>query len=305
MGQAFENFGYQMAGQALQGGLGIALSGVADKRQLKQQKKLQELEIAGSKELSDYNYGKQLQMWKDTSYGAQKEQMKAAGLNPALMYGMGGGGGQTTGSGSGGNVSGADAPRGGGEIQGMMGMGLQMQAIQAQTDLVKAQTAKTKVETEKTAGVDTTEAWTRVNNNQLDSIIKEVTGEDVKTKYERVTKPNRGIEADTYQKDLEAKGVIAQNIYDQAVKGNLEKKSDAEVEQILLQNAKTSEEKKQISQMIDLIKEQLHGLEITNAINDMNKKLQEQTGIDANSPYWLKTGARLLMKLIGLVPNPR
>lgn len=45
-------------------------------------------------------YGKDLdyEMWLKTNYPAQVEQLKAAGLNPGLMYGMSGGGGVTTGS---------------------------------------------------------------------------------------------------------------------------------------------------------------------------------------------------------------
>ena len=49
-------------------------------------------------------------MWNATNYEAQTAHLQAAGLNPALMYGAGGGGGSTTaGSGAGGqaNASGA------------------------------------------------------------------------------------------------------------------------------------------------------------------------------------------------------
>ena len=46
----------------------------------------------------DYSYGKQMDMWNATNYPAQVEQLNKAGLNPALEYGMKGGGGVTTGS---------------------------------------------------------------------------------------------------------------------------------------------------------------------------------------------------------------
>ena len=91
--------GMQAASQAASGligtGMGLLLEGHNDRRQLRQQEKLQNLEIKGSKELTDYNAAKQLEMWKATNYPAQVEQMKLAGLNPALAYGMGGGGGVT------------------------------------------------------------------------------------------------------------------------------------------------------------------------------------------------------------------
>lgn len=121
--------------------LGLALGGVNDKRQIKQQGKLNEQQIAGNKEMGKFNQELQMDMWNKTNYGAQMAHMKDAGLNPALMYGMGGGGGTTTGSGSGtGGVSGADAPKGGGEAMGMMQMGL----MQAQKANIEADTANKK-----------------------------------------------------------------------------------------------------------------------------------------------------------------
>ena len=38
----------------------------------------------------------QMQMWEDTNYAAQVEQLKKAGLSIGLMYGKGGAGGATT-----------------------------------------------------------------------------------------------------------------------------------------------------------------------------------------------------------------
>ena len=53
----------------------------------------------------------QMDMWNKTNYGAQLEHMKDAGLNPALMYGMGGGGGATTGSQGGGSAGKANGQK--------------------------------------------------------------------------------------------------------------------------------------------------------------------------------------------------
>lgn len=145
-------------------GMGMALSGWNDERQKRQQERLQSLQIQGQKEMTDYTYAKQLQMWKDTNYPEQVKQLIKAGLNPGLMYGMSGGGGATTGSSSG-NVTGAQAPTGGGEIQQGLGMGLQLMSQQAQIDLIKAQTNKTNVEATKLSGVDT--AKTQMETEKL------------------------------------------------------------------------------------------------------------------------------------------
>lgn len=151
----------QTASSAIDAGLGMVIGGFNDRRQLKQQEKLQRLQIAGQKEMSDYQFRKQLEMWEATGYGAQKRQLKEAGMNVGLMYGMGGGGGQTTGSASG-NVTGGTAPSDGREAMTAMGMGMQMELLKAQKDLLVSQAEKNRAETTKTAGVDTTEGQTRI-----------------------------------------------------------------------------------------------------------------------------------------------
>lgn len=146
--------GADAAQQAVGAGMGVLLAGWADKRQLKQQRKLQNLQIEGNKEMMDYQQAGTYDMWQKTGPTGQMEQLKKAGLNPALMYGMGGGtGGQSVQPNA--SVSGGNAPQGGGEIESMMGMQLQKRAIEAQIKVAESQAAKNTVEAQKTAGVDT------------------------------------------------------------------------------------------------------------------------------------------------------
>lgn len=135
------------ASQGIQGaigaGLGLLLQKGQDRRQIRQQEKLQALEIAGQKQLTDYNQKKALEMWEATGYGAQKGQMQAAGLNPGLMYGMSGGGGQTA-QVAPGNVSGGNASGHSGEAMGMAMMASQIGLMRAQADNIRADTEEKK-----------------------------------------------------------------------------------------------------------------------------------------------------------------
>ena len=81
-------------------GLGLLLEGHNDRRQIIQQGKLNDLSVKAQKELLEAQRQKELQMWQNTNYSAQIDQMKKAGLNPALLYGQGGGGGSAAGGGS-------------------------------------------------------------------------------------------------------------------------------------------------------------------------------------------------------------
>lgn len=132
-----EQLGQQIGGQAVGAGLGMIFGGLNDKRQLKQQQALMNQQIAGQKEMTDYQRTSQLQMWKDTNYNAQKEEIKKAGLNPALLYGMSGGGGATIGGGTP-SVNGGTAAGQSGEIQGMA---MQNALMAAQIENIKADTA--------------------------------------------------------------------------------------------------------------------------------------------------------------------
>lgn len=293
-----QQLGLQMAGQATSGIMGLALGDINDKRQLRQQEKLQALQIAGQKDMTNYNYGKQLEMWKNTSYPAQMEQLRLAGLNPGLIYGMSGGGGQTTGSGSGGNVTGGQAPTGGGEAQQLMqGMGMNFGLMEAQRRVLETQADKNQADADKTRGVDTANVQADTENKILQQVITKYTGMEAKDVYERIMKPNRGIQAKTHQDELEARQGIATTVYELWVEGKLKQKSLTEIEQLLLHNAKTTQETESIKKTIELLGHSIKGAELDNIIKDLEMRLQTQTGIDKGSGGLLKILGRLFVEL--------
>lgn len=146
MPTALAQFGLQQAGNAIGTGMGLLLEKHEDKRQLNQQSKLQELQMQGQRSMTDYNFQKELEMWHNTNYKAQMEELEKAGLNPGLIYGMGGGGGATTDI-KPGNVTGAEAPKGGQEIPQQQGMAIQRQQIALQMQLLEAQKANIEADT--------------------------------------------------------------------------------------------------------------------------------------------------------------
>ena len=110
-----------------------------------------------------YNYGQQaadaeykrnLQMWKDTNFGAQRAEMEDAGLSVGLMYGSGGGQAASTAGGDGMQPSGPKMNPVEAALQ-QQAMGLQLKQIEAQNRLANAEATKTIAEANKIAGVDT------------------------------------------------------------------------------------------------------------------------------------------------------
>lgn len=83
------------------GAIGNAIFGKTqadkDAEQLKQQGALQQQQIQGSEQLTDYQRQSQLE-YQQAQYAAQIKGMQENGLNPALIYGGSGGGGSTGGS---------------------------------------------------------------------------------------------------------------------------------------------------------------------------------------------------------------
>lgn len=129
---------------------GGAMGMIQNAQQRRQQAQLMQSQQNYSMQMSEYQRQMQMQMWRDTNYKAQKEQMKAAGLNPALMYGMGGGGGSTTGGGA--VTTGVPQPA----AQINVGeQALQYALLRAQKENIEADTRVKQVDATKKEGVDT------------------------------------------------------------------------------------------------------------------------------------------------------
>ena len=166
----------QAAGNIINEGLGLLTQPLKNKQQLKQAQKLQWMQEEGAVRLGDYNYGKQLEMWKATNAPAQVAMLKEAGLNPALLYGSKGGGGATTGSG--GSMPGGQHAETASASRGAEGMGLQAALLQAQKENIEADTELKKADAAKTSGVDTKEAEARIANLTADTTFLNKSMED-------------------------------------------------------------------------------------------------------------------------------
>lgn len=177
--------------------LGMGLSKYNDKRQLQMQQQLNNQALGMDKARMDYQNQKQLEMWKATNYKAQMDEIKKAGLNSALLYGMSGGGGATVGGGMPSSSSGY-APVGGGEIMGLM----QMRNQEAQIELMKAQAEKATAEANKTKGVDT-----KLGETQIESLTQGIENqkavEELTKIQSRLSNLELNLKEDSYTDTLE------------------------------------------------------------------------------------------------------
>lgn len=132
-----------------------------------QQRRTAEIQKKQNKEMMDYQQQKQLEMWAKTGYGPQVQQMKNAGINPALLYGMSGGGASTIGA----AIPNTNVGSGEGHAPINQGIAMALQSkqqaelLQAQKENIEADTRNKQVEATKKEGVDTKEAETRIDLN--------------------------------------------------------------------------------------------------------------------------------------------
>ena len=171
--------------------------------QMSNQKYLMELQHKYNEESATYAQGRAYDMWLKTNYPAQVEQMEKAGLNPALMYGMGTGGGGTV---SGAQGQGTSQPTDRSIEMKMKGqeMGLQLANLASQIKLNESQANKNNAEAEKTAGIDT-----KLAENTIDNLISQTKNE--KDRNVLIWADKRLKEATTDMQEATAKLMSGQN----------------------------------------------------------------------------------------------
>ena len=155
-----------------------AIGGAMSKKDAKRQHQydLEKMATQHGYNIESQKLGQQFnkEMWDYTNYENQKKHLEAAGLNPALLYGMSGGGGATAAGAQGMGAGIASGHEMGIKQQGR-GMGLQAAAIASQINLNDSQAEKNRAEAEKTAGVDTD-----IQKTNIEYIIAQTSNEKVK-----------------------------------------------------------------------------------------------------------------------------
>lgn len=246
-----------------------------DQRQIKQQQKLTDMGVEAGETMANINYGLQKKMWDETNYEAQIEHMKKAGLNPALAYGQGGGGGTTAGSASGSVAATGQAANSAATEQAGIaakGMGLQLASQlalqQAQKENIEADTANKKAETENKGVITQT--------GKLDLETKQL------TQQENIEK----IIAEAGKAQSEAAIAFRNNEMDeQTVQEKIKQAQLKTIEGILNNEAISIENKRK---------------EAETAIKQFEAENAKQ-GIAVNAPWYVKMVADLLGR-IGLNP---
>ncbi len=125
-----------MPGEAIGIGTGLlegAINQATNQQQYQQEQNLMSIQHGNQQELNQQGHDLQFKMWQKTNYPEQVRMMKAAGLNPALMY-KGAGPGGTTGSQGGGAASKGSAPQAWKANPQTLLMGLEMKALEAQIE---------------------------------------------------------------------------------------------------------------------------------------------------------------------------
>lgn len=155
-------------------GLNAAINSGLSDEQWGNQLRLMEIQNRYNEQMAKNNQQRNKDLWDYTNYENQKQHIKNAGLNPALIYGMGGGGGVSA---SGAQGQGVTQPTDRSVEMKLeqQGLGLQLASIASQVALNKSQAEKNKVEANKIAGVDTD-----VQKATIDNLIAQTSNEKVK-----------------------------------------------------------------------------------------------------------------------------
>lgn len=196
-------------GMGLISGIIGGITGAAsEKRQFAHEKEMMGLQAQYNKEAAAYSQQLQKEMWDYTNYSNQVKHLKEAGLNPALLYGMSGGGGSSTGSAQAAGVSNPGTTA--------VGMGLDAAKLFSEIRLTNAEATKAEAEGEKISGVDTELTKAQTNLATFNATLAETKGkltmEQVETQKQltsklveevRLLKTNADIAEETKENEIQ------------------------------------------------------------------------------------------------------
>ena len=157
-----------LLGELFTFGVGQIMNQISQDKQFANEQYMMDKQAEHNKELAKYSSELQKQMWDYTNYENQVKHLKKAKLNPALIYGMSGGGGTTAGSASAGGVSNPGTQA--------VGMGLQAAMLASQIRLNESEANKNDADADKTRGVDTDLARAQENLTNFNAKLSELKG---------------------------------------------------------------------------------------------------------------------------------
>lgn len=284
MGEKSTTFG-DVAG-AINPIIGMALNAATadsqDRRQIRQQTKLQDLQVKGAKELGEFNRKQQMQMWHDTNWSAQLNEARKAGMSVSALLGGQGAGGASMG-GEAGNVSGGQAAN----AASTQSANTENAMAIAQMQNIQANTEKTKAETENIGGV-----------------VKENTAADTASKV-WTTELSKKLNSDTFIKDIQDQQKWAEQKielqfqkenaeWEAAKAGGFEGKAFDDPESPVAKAIKAGYQKT-ITEA-ENAKKTGNVLRAETAIKEFEARLTKQ-GIAAGSPWYVKIMADMLGKI--------
>lgn len=165
-------------GMVAQGGTNAVFGYMNNALQREQQELLNGINFKQHKRTTDYNLEKQMELWERTGFKPTVDQMKAAGLNPALMYkGSGPGGSTALAAGQAGNAEANSESIRGMDIASIA----QLELLKAQKENIQADTKNKEAATAKTSGVDTD-----LTKGQLSKLAAETGNIEVQTEIAKI-----------------------------------------------------------------------------------------------------------------------
>lgn len=310
-----------ITGMLIAQGAGMGLSFINEnlmgpwrrKQQIMQQKALNKLALEDSMKMADYGLGLQKELFHATGYGAQRAQMEAAGLNPALMYGHAGGMGAT-------GISASTMPAGHASDEAsraqVEGMAVQRAITIAQVKNLEAQTAKTEAETKavetdvELKKTNITEITEKIENykverqsflleNRLKELEYEVTKESAPYRLDEI-KSNLRI------MDEQLTELMRNNEINEEIKNEITEqaklRTKAIAQDILLTIAKNKLTREQANKIVNDIYLETEALYLDYDIKNRNIKINEISNkLKEKYPTLQQVGGRLVNNTVDVI----
>lgn len=260
-------------------GLGMLTQGLRSGTQHRRNRELMNLQFGNQQKLNEQGRRIQMQMWKDTNYPAQIKMLEEAGLNPGLLYGMGGAGGATTGSQGGGSASAnqSHAPM---DIGAIAQVGL----MKSQKEVNESIAKKNDAEANKISGVDTDEGRSRISLNAKQQELWDKNMAEIQSNIEK-----------NAQDILKSKSDVEVNDTIKTLNNSIKDLNDKN-------KLKAIKETKLIQEDLDWMKE--NGLNRNDSmIGKTIKYLSNETGYETKTIIGIMGGYFGLKALSDLIPN--